>query len=117
MNTRISYMYRDAGNNKVFGDAVIHGTFTESQVEWMTSLLTRFPENGFIPSEIGLLGLREDFVAGSSYDPGLDHDWHEWEGVEHTDKTPTVSLSAKELLERFAQIEKKGWDPLSYIFD
>lgn len=116
MNTRILYMYRDAGNNKVLGDVVIDGTFTESQVEWMTSLLARFPENGFLPAKIGLPGLRENFVAGSSYDPELDHDWHEWEGVEVTDAVPSISLSAREVIQKFSHVEKTGWDQLDSVF-
>ena len=116
MNTRISYMYRDAGNNKVYGAAVIQGVLSESQVEWMKSLLARCPENGFIPPKIGLPELREDFAAGASYDEEMDHCWHEWEGVERTEEAITVNLSVDDLLGKFSDIEKKGWDPLSYIF-
>ena len=116
MNTRILYMYRDAGNNKVYGDVVIHGTFTESQLEWINSLLSRFPENGFLPDKVGLPGLQENFLAGSSYDSELDHDWHELEGVEVTGDEPSLKLSAKEVVQHFSSIEKEGWDQLDSIF-
>lgn len=116
MNTRILYMYRDAGNNKVYGDVVLHGTFTESQVEWINSLLARFPENSFLPVKIGLPELREQFVSGASYDPDLDHDWHEWEEVEVTDAEPSINLSARELVQMFSDVQKTGWDQLDSIF-
>lgn len=39
LNTRISYLYRDAGNYKKHNEVVVPGTFTPEQIETITGCL------------------------------------------------------------------------------
>ena len=39
MNTRISYLYRDAGNYKKHNEVVVPGTFTPKQIKAITGCL------------------------------------------------------------------------------
>ena len=89
MNTRFSYLYRDACNYKKFNDIVISGHLEIKQV------LPFLKDNTFfIPSEIGLDDLQE---SEWSYD---DHIWHEIEKIEQSSDMPTVNIKAESLLKK-----------------
>lgn len=110
MNTRVEYLYRDAGNNKVHGDEVVAGGLSEEGLRVIEGALSRFPEHGFIPEKVGLPVLSDKFVSGGGFDPDLDHCWHEWEGAKSTDDVPTVQMGVEELVAAFEQAAGKGWD-------
>lgn len=110
MNTRIFYLYRDAGNNKVGGEEVIAGVFNGNQYNELLSTLSNFPEKGFIPEKLGLSPLRDGFASGAAFDADLDHDWHEWEGVELTEDEQTLPLSTEEMMQRVEHVRLEGWD-------
>ncbi|MCI5113306.1 MAG: hypothetical protein D3913_12090 [Candidatus Electrothrix sp. LOE1_4_5] len=81
MNIRFEYLYRDAGNNKIYNDIVVankKGTETE--------VLKRRIRNVLISGEF--------FIAKKSslpklqfpkYDEEFDHDWYEFSSLEDTD--------------------------------
>jgi hypothetical protein len=98
MNTKITYLYRDAGNYKTRGEEVIEGTLTLCQ---LTPFLidTEF----FIPHDIGLPNLQphpwnED-----------DHDLHTVEEMKATQNKPTVDISAETLLSNFRKARAEKW--------
>ena len=68
MNTKISYLYRDADNYKMHNKCVIAGTLTTEQ----TRTIKDCCEMGeyFIPRQVGLPERRFD-----RYDPAVDHCW------------------------------------------
>lgn len=105
MNTRISYLYRDASNYKAHHDVVVHGEITFAQIE---SAL----ESGqfFIPSQVGLPDLQAQL--GPANDD--DHAWHELtpDSFSPTEDPPTVGLTARKLRVRFRQVQDSGWDLL-----
>ena len=105
MNTRISYLYRDASNYKAHHDVVVRGEITFAEIE--SSL-----ESGqfFIPSQVGLPDLQAQF--GPANDD--DHVWHELtsESFVPTEDPSTVDLTAHDLKIRFRQAEEKGWNLL-----
>lgn len=103
MNTRINYLYRDAGNYKVHNEAVICGEMTAEQEKVIMDSL----DEGiyFIPRQVGLEGRRFD-----SYDPSVDHPWFEWQGYELTEDAPTAELTAEGLTEAFTSC-KGQWKP------
>lgn len=70
MNTKISYLYRDADNYKMHNKCVIAGTLTTEQ----TRTIKDCCEMGeyFIPRQVGLPERRFD-----RYDPTVDHCWFE----------------------------------------
>ena len=68
MNTKISYLYRDADNYKMHNKCVIAGTLTTEQARTIKDSC----EMGeyFIPRQVGLPERRFD-----RYDPAVDHCW------------------------------------------
>lgn len=92
-NTRITYQYRDGGNNKVFSYVVLAGDICESGLDMMRERAaldmdasTEFGD--FIPGQIGLPDLQDSFVGGAEWDAELDHPFHEILNIEPTTETP-----------------------------
>ena len=108
MNTKISYLYRDADNYKMHNKCVIAGTLTTEQ----TRTIKDCCEMGeyFIPRQVGLPERRFD-----RYDPAVDHCWFELgeDGFEETAKPATVGISAEQLVENFAAA-KEHWNDTAF---
>lgn len=72
------YIYRDAGNFKVWGEILLEGEFTAEEV---SHLLARF-EGGehFIAEQIGVPPLYAELWHQCQCEPSdeLDHAWHEF---------------------------------------
>lgn len=75
MNIRFSYLYRDAGNFKNFGEAIFSNP-NETSLEDLSARvkLALLDEMYF---DAYAVGLPELFFE--DYDDELDHDWHEFE--------------------------------------
>lgn len=103
MNTRISYLYRDAANYKVLNSVVISGELSDKQIEVIIGCLDE--EGYFIPSQVGLPEVKFEDTNED------DHCWFELDkkGFEKTDEEPTVEINANELYERFMKA-KDNWD-------
>jgi hypothetical protein len=102
MNTKIWYMYRDADNYKTDNEVIVQG-----ELSWADIQPFLVEEGvGFIPFDVGLRDLQEDFPQ-----PGDDGIWHEIDesAIELTDKPPTVRITAQELRENFRRVGGK-WD-------
>lgn len=84
MQTRLTYMYRDAGNYKQHGEAVFEGEITDAEKE----IFVRACNDGeyFIASQVGLEDLQRDMVAFPDED---DHVWSEFDRFELTDRAAT----------------------------
>ena len=108
MNTKISYLYRDADNYKMHNKCVIAGTLTTEQARTIKDSC----EMGeyFIPRQVGLPERRFD-----RYDPAVDHCWFELDEdcFSETVEPPTVALTATELVNRFEGC-KNNWRDESY---
>ena len=108
MNTKISYLYRDASNNKVPNECIVRGLLTEAQTGTISDCLIGREYGGefFIPSQVGLPEKRF-----GRYDPQEDHCWFELkkDGFEPTDAEATVDLSVDELVSNFL-VRKDRWD-------
>lgn len=100
VNTKISYLYRDADNYKVRHKAVIAGSMSEEQEKAIEDSL----DGGvyFIPSQVGLPDDRFGSVTEA------DHPWFEWIGVEPTTNRPTLHVTAEELTAKFVDAAN-GW--------
>ena len=70
INTRISYLYRDADNYKMQNSCVIMGVITEAQIAEIISCLDC--GEYFIPRQVGLPEKRFD-----RFDEEADHCWFE----------------------------------------
>ena len=111
MNTRISYLYRDASNYKVPNECIVRGLLTDEQTKAILDCLDR---DNFIPSQVGLPEKRFD-----RFDPEEDTCWFELyeSGFDPTDAEATVDLSVEELVSRFLS-KKNHWEiPLTPGFE
>lgn len=117
MNTRISYIYRDASNYKAGSSVVVEGEINPEQIQIIASAL----DEGlyFIPSQVGLDDLQGQLQGYDSVDEldedGVnpdDHPWHELHegGFESTNDQTTVALTVSELTESF---RSATWDTAS----
>ena len=111
MNTKISYLYRDASNYKVPNECIVRGLLTDEQTKVILDCLD---VDNFIPSQVGLPERRFD-----RFDPEEDTCWFELyeSGFEPTDAEATVDLSVEELVSRFLS-KKNHWEiPLTPGFE
>ncbi|MGI9229093.1 MAG: hypothetical protein ACR2P9_04450 [Gammaproteobacteria bacterium] len=82
MNVLLEYMYRDTGNYKQSGEVTFsnkQGTDIDELVKAIESKLLY--EGGFVAEKTGIPVLYFD----DSYDPELDHPWHEFVGLTEVD--------------------------------
>jgi len=107
VNTKISYLYRDADNYKVWNDCIIPGVLTKEQQAMILGCLDE--GEYFIPS---LVGLPEKTFTdlGYSYDEQADHPWFELgeASFERTTAPATVKITPEELVSAFCQ-RKDHW--------
>ena len=97
MYTRISYLYRDAGNYKVHNEAYVAGVFTDKEKALIRGTL--LDGEYFIPCQVGLPEKRFE-----TWDSEADHNWFELMDFETTDEIPAghyAVMTAQKLLQRF----------------
>lgn len=103
MNTKISYVYRDAHNYKMLNECVVGGIITDE----MQAVILDSLDSGeyFIPSQVGLPEKRFAKLTEA------DHCWFEMDeyGFEETQAAPTVNITAEALTEAFRSCAGK-WD-------
>lgn len=104
MNTKISYLYRDADNYKSYNECVVPGIITEAQQKRILDSLDE--GEYFIPSLVGLPEKKFD-----KYDPEADHPFFELGrySFEETSAAPTVEITPEELTEAF-EAHKDSWN-------
>lgn len=80
MNILIEYLYRDAGNNKIWGEVIF-----SNKINFDVSILEANIKNGLIDGEFFVA---EDVCLPSLYfarhDEELDHGWHEYFSIKKT---------------------------------
>ena len=107
MNTKFSYMYRDAANWKDHYEVIVAGELSEEEIQ---TILDCCDGENFVARKVGLPGGM--FPENASYDPRFDHPFceHNFEdSFEKTEKKPTETITAKELVAAF--VANKGkWD-------
>ena len=92
MNTRISYMYRDACNFKQFEEVVIRGRVSLEEVKPYLDECRIF-----IPGQIGLPELQKRFgEQGFKFPTEDDHEFHELLDCIPTEEEAEVDVSAEE---------------------
>ena len=97
LNTKVTYMYRDASNYKFWGTFILLGQFDLSDVE---SHL--FDGEFSIPHEVGLEHLLNIPMNQD------DHYLHTIQEVERCEDINVV-CSSSEMIERFREASEKGW--------
>jgi hypothetical protein len=88
VNILIEYLYRDAGNNKIWGDVVFSNRMN-LDISVLECELRNALIDGefFITENVGLPSLRFD-----RYDEELDHGWHEFFSIKKTENHPNDDL-------------------------
>ena len=96
MNTKISYLYRDADNYKQYNECIIAGALSAKQIRAILDCCDM--GEYFIPGQVGLPERRFD-----TYDPQADHCWFELgaDSFSETRESPAIALTATELVNRF----------------
>ena len=103
MNTRISYLYRDASNYKQHNEVVVAGKFTSEQIDTIIRCLS--DGEYFIPKQVSLPEKRFDEVTED------DHCWFELcrGDFEDTNADPTIEMLPDDIVRLF--VEACGnWD-------
>ena len=103
MNTRSTYSYRDAGNYKFEGHAIVTGMVSIAQAEALRAVA--FHEDGedyFVPESMA-------WVRASPYpwDDAIDHPYHKIESIEMTGDPATDTRSISAIIEAFRAMD---WD-------
>ena len=108
MNTKISYLYRDAYNYKQHNECVVIGTLTAKQARTIKDCCDM--GEYFIPRQVGLPERRFN-----RYDPEADHCWFELDEdcFEKTMEPSTIALTAAELVDRFKAC-RNNWQDAAY---
>ncbi len=101
MNTLITYLYRDAANYKEFDTVIISGLLSINDIEEYL-----YEKESFIPSEIGLKDLQPENLNQD------DHIWHEILEISHTQKKPTVNITAEKIISNFRKASLEEWNIL-----
>ena len=109
MNTKISYLYRDADNYKVHNECVVEGELTKEQIQSILDCCDM--GEYFIPSQVGMPEKKFD-----EYDAEADHCWFEIseDGFERTDQPADIPLTAEKLVENFT-VRKGKWDDTEWL--
>ncbi len=109
MNTKISYLYRDAYNHKVHNECVIAGELSREQIQSILDCCDM--GEYFIPSQVGMPERKFD-----EYDSEADHCWFEIseDGFERTNQSANIPLTARQLVENFA-LRKNNWDDTEWM--
>jgi hypothetical protein len=74
----IEYLYRDASNYKEFGEILLEGLFSETDIELVRSCMYDCGQF-FVPEEIGIPPLQSRLWEKYG---GPDEDDHQWHSIE-----------------------------------
>ena len=92
-NTKVTYLYRDGGNYKLFLEEVFRGKLSEDQ---MKAFNRKYAEQGFYPSKLQM----NDMMTVASKD-GNDPDYHEFTRLILVQEHATVNKHINEFVEAF----------------
>jgi hypothetical protein len=104
MNVIVEYLYRDAGNNKVWAEVVFHNTKNIDVVHLDAMLRNSLIDRQFFVAE----DLEVPALAFDRYDAELDHGWHEFVGVYESEEPPTGRLGGE--ITEFVELMNKSAD-------
>jgi len=110
VNTKVSYMYRDASNYKIFSEEIVAGSINEYYTNNYGTTFGDFEFNNFkqhclidgeyfYPTGVGLPDHNFQTAGYAAYED--DPDWSEFIGFEETKLPPTVKMSIGDLLSAF----------------
>lgn len=107
--TIFEYLYRDAGNFKVFGCVALGGAIDAADREMIRAKLDA--GEYFIAEQVGVAPLYEELYQFSHGATASDHSWHEFVCLRECDALETgdaIGGTAKDFVRRFASVNE--WD-------
>jgi len=109
-NTIFSYMYRDGSNYKFHGEVVFEGLPDDVAEKRIRDALGGYDGTGFIANQVDIPEVFP-FPERYSYREDDDHCWHEFVGLEPTQKdvTDERGRSISSLAGEFEKIGPAGW--------
>jgi len=107
MNTKFSYLYRDAGNNKSHAAVVFKGAFKPEDTERLRRAFDS--STYFIAEQVGL-PVAYLFTQGYEFDEVIDHCYHEFDDKELTDEQSTDARTIDEFVTRVEREAASGWN-------
>lgn len=104
MNTKITYLYRDACNYKNINEVIVNGHLTAQQKRKIISCCDC--KHYFIPRQVGFPEVRFKKI-----DPEIDTCWFEIDeySFEATSEKPTLDMTPEKVVKKFME-EKGRWD-------
>jgi hypothetical protein len=101
-NIRFNYLYRDAGNYKVYGSEIFSNPLSLQLVDVESRIRSSLIDGEFFdPQHWKVKRLKHD-----DWIPELDHTWNEYVSVVYTDESPTTSLPINQFLELISNTPK-----------
>ncbi len=101
-NIKFSYLYRDAGNYKVWGYEVFSNPdFLSLNIIEQAIRTSLIDGEFFDPDDWKVKRLKHD-----DWIPELDHTWNEFDSIEFTDENPTINISINEFIKKISKIPK-----------
>lgn len=94
-NVKLNYLYRDAGNYKVYGQIIFKqkSKITIQEIEHVI-------KSHLIDGEyFDPLQWKIPLIYSHSYNPETDHDWYEFEEISHTANPETENTFIEDFLE------------------
>lgn len=102
MNIKFSYLYRDAGNYKAYGEVIFDNPDGIAVEELELILRSKLIDGQWFYAR----GWNLPDLHFEKWDEDLDHGFHEFEGICYTDeKANTV----QGILEFYQLVKKAGW--------
>ena len=97
LNIKFKYLYREAGNFKIFGFVLFSNPKKLSIDTIQSGIISKLISGEFFENEkMGLPALHFEI-----FDSDLDHGWHELDGIETTSERQNDFRSIDEFLEIF----------------
>lgn len=117
ISARVSYMYRDGGNNRVGGAVVFRPEMAPRHFIEQALIRACFIEDGvafIVPGQVGLKDLQASFLGCAHvWEPELDHAMHEITGIDWTSvATPSDGRSFSEFVSECIDVAlgEGGWN-------
>ena len=93
-NIKLSYLYRDAGNYKQFGDIIFANPETLPLYEIEKQIKEKLIDGEFFSAKEWNLPTLYAYPK----DRELDHTWHEFESVDYSEEKPIMKISIQTFL-------------------
>ncbi|TFF33503.1 hypothetical protein [Mucilaginibacter psychrotolerans] len=104
-NIKFNYRYRDAGNYKNHGWVVFDNPHNVELRDLETLIQTKLIDETYFYVDQWLL----PDLHFSIWNNQLDHTWHEFESIEHTNEAPNTAFSLTDFMSAIEKVKPFKW--------